>query len=113
MCSYLKSRNKGHNNNFSSDRKQVIAGVPQGSIGGHLLSNRFINDLIFFITTFLINCTDDNSLYNTGNDLKLVKFVLVNYFRAVKEWFSGNFMILNSNKCHYMCIGKSTKSDIF
>ena len=24
-----------------------------------------------------------------------------------------NFMILNPNKCHYMCIGKNTESDIF
>ena len=103
MCSYLKNRKERTqiNNNFSSE-KDIIAGVPQGFIDGPLLFNLFINDIIFFITTFLSNYTGDNSLYNTGKDLELVKFVLVKYFRAVKEWFYENFMILNPGKCHYI-----------
>ena len=52
-------------------------------------------------------------MHNTGEDLKLVKSVLVNDFRAVKEWFYENVLILNPSKHHYMCIGKSTESDIF
>ena len=63
---------------------------------------------LYFLTTFLSNYTDDNSLYNTGKDLELVKSVLVNDFTAVKEWFYENFMILNQNKC-YMYIGKIQK----
>ena len=88
MCSYLKNRKQMTqiNNNFSSE-KNIIAGVPQGSIDGLLLFNLVINDFIFLITTFLSNYTDDNSLYNTGKDLELVKSVLINDFRAVKEWF--------------------------
>ena len=116
MCSNLKNRKQRTqiNNNFSSE-KNIIAGVPQGSIDGPLLFNLFINDLIFFITTFLSNYADDNSSYNAGKDLELVKSVLVKDFRAVKEWFYENFMILHPNKCkcHYMCIGKNTESDIF
>ena len=114
MCSYLKSRKQRTqiNNNFSSE-KNIIAGVPQGSIDRSLLFNLFINDLIFFITTFLSNYVDDNSLYNTGKDLELVKSVLVKDFRTVKEWFYENFMILNPAKCHYVCIGKNTESDVF
>ena len=78
VCSYLKNRKKRTqtNNNFSSDKK-VIAGVSQVSIDGPLLFNLFINDLIFFITTFLSNDADDNSFYNTGKNLELVKSVLV------------------------------------
>ena len=99
MCSNLKNRKQRTqiNNNFSSE-KNIIAGVPQGSIDGPLLFNLFINDLIFFITTFLSNYADDNSSYNAGKDLELVKSVLVKDFRAVKEWFYENFMILNPNK---------------
>ena len=85
----------------------------KGNYRGSTRFNLFINGFIFFITTFLSNYTDDNSLYNTGKDLELVKSVLVKDFRAVKEWFYENFMILNPNKCHYMCIGKNTESDIF
>ena len=45
--------------------------------------------------------------------IELVKSVLVNDFRSVKEWLYENVMIFNPNKCHYMCIDKSTESDIF
>ena len=107
MCSYLKNRKQRTqiNNNFSSE-KNIIAGVPQGSIDRPLLFNLFINDLIFFITTFLSNYADDNSLYNTGKDLRLVKSVLVNDFRTVKEWLYEDFMILNPNKCHICTLEK-------
>ena len=114
MCSYSKNRKKRTqiNNNFSSE-KNIIAEVPQGSIDRPLLFNLFINDLIFFITFFLSNYADDNSLYNTGKALELVKSVLVNDFRAVKEWFHENFMILNLNKCHYMCNGNHNLIIVF
>ena len=62
-----------------------------------LLFNFFINDLIFFITTFLSNYADDNSLYNTGKDLELVKSVQGKDFRAVKEWFYENFRYADSS----------------
>ena len=52
-------------------------------------------------------------MYNIGKDIERIKSVLVNNFRAVKEWFYENFMILNPNKYHYMCIRKDTEKDIF
>ena len=60
------------NNKFSS-LKEVIAGVPQGSIDGPLLFNLFINDLFLFICfSTLNNYADDNNLFATGTDTQFI-----------------------------------------
>ena len=52
MKSYLKNRKeKVQINNKFSSKRDVIAGVPQGSIDCSLLFNLFINDLAFFYRT--------------------------------------------------------------
>ena len=70
MKNYLKNRKqKVQINNKSSSERDVIAGVPQGSIDGHLLFNLFINDLIFFIEQCtLSNYVDNNNLSISGED---------------------------------------------
>ena len=30
----------------------------------------------------------------------------------LSEWFTGNFMILNPDKCHFMCLGKDAVNNI-
>ena len=71
-CSYLKKRRRRVqiNNKFSS-LKEVIAGVPQGSIDEPLIFNLFINDTFLFIC--FSNYADDNHLFAAGTDIQLIK----------------------------------------
>ena len=108
MCSYLKNRKqKVVINNSASTTQTVIAGVPQGSIDGPLLFNLFINDLVLFIEyTALGNYADDNNLSITGTNIENIKKLLLADFKTVIEWFSDNYMIINPDKCKYMCMGE-------
>ena len=88
----------------------VVAGVPQGSIDSLLLFSLFVNDLILFLyTTVLSNYADDNNLYAIGNDKEEIKRALVKDFQTVINWFHENYMILNTEKCHYMCMGEDVE----
>ena len=70
MCSFLKNRRQSVkiDNNLNSAKK-VHAGCIQGSIGGPLLLNLFIDDSVLFLAgIFLSNYADDNNLYSIGKD---------------------------------------------
>ena len=108
MDSYLNNRKQQVqvNNKFSSE-STVVAGVPQGSIDGPLLFNLFINDLVFFIQyCTLSNYADDNNLFSMGKNKDQVKTFLSSDFKIINNWFYENFMVLNPEKSHFMCIGQ-------
>ena len=108
MRSYLNNRKQQAqvNNKFSSE-STVVAGVPQGSIDGPLLFNLFINDLVFFIQyCTLSNYADDNNLFSMGKNKDQVKTFLSSDFKIINNWFYENFMVLNPEKSHFICIGQ-------
>ena len=113
--SYLDNRKQRVrvDNNFSS-WQEIIAGVLQDSILESLLFNIFVNDLFLFVSSSnLSNYADDNTLYTSGYNLKEVKEVLLNDLNKVTEWFFENYMVLNTRKCHFMCLGKNTENETF
>ena len=109
MHSYLKNRKQKVqiNNKFSVERN-VIAGVPQGSIDKVLLFNLFINALVFFIQYGVVsNYADDNNLFVIGKNKEDIKSLLLLDFEIVNNWFYETFIILNPEKSHYVSWKKS------
>ena len=74
ICSEKKTGSQGYKSITILVQKRVIAGVPQAFIDGLLLFNLFIYDVVFFITNFLSNYTDENSLHNTGKGEVISRF---------------------------------------
>ena len=105
MHNYLKNRKQKVqiNNKFNLERN-VIGGVPQGSIDRLLLFNLFINDLVFFLSNivYLCNYVGDDTLFVIGKNKEDIKSLLLLDFEIVNNWLYENFMILNSEKSHYM-----------
>ena len=88
------------NNSYSSWR-EVLFGVPQGSILGPLLFNIFMNDIFFFINdTKIANYADDNTTYTSEINLESLLRKLENETTIVLDWFCINEMKSNDDKCH-------------
>ena len=61
----------------------------------------------------LSNYADDNNLFSIRKDINKVKDTFAENFRIVPNWFYENFMVLNSKKCHFMCIGRGRENETF
>ena len=92
--------------NHFSNWREITTGVPQGSILGPLLFNIFINDIFLFVeSSNVCNYADDNTLFAFGKTFDEVTRKLQNDFLILDEWFFNNFLVLNSDKCHFMTLG--------
>ena len=101
---YLKDRKQRTkvNGSFSS-WKELMCGVPQGSILGPLLFNIFINDIFYFLKNAKIaNYADDNSTYTVEENLLDLLKILECETSTVLNWFKVNEMKSNSDKCHLL-----------
>ena len=106
--SYLKNRKQFVQiGDVRSTMKQVLTGVPQGSIIGPLLFNIFINDIVKACDKFaFILYADDTTLNSTldcfGKNTDEIENSITYELQNVFKWFDVNKLCLNVSKSKFM-----------
>ena len=108
IYSYLKGRKQCVNiNNTYSDYKEIISGVPQGSILGPVFFNLSINDLFFFIEkASMHNFADDNTLSAWAETVSKLIDTLESESNIAIDWFRKNEMIIKPDKFQAIILDK-------
>ena len=98
-------------NNAVSDTKQIVCGVPQGSVLGPLLFIIYTNDLPNSLThTSAILFADDTTIFTKSSDIASL-YEQVNYdLNSLHDWFKTNKLSLNVNKTNYMLFGNTANT---
>ena len=81
-----------------SAKRQVKAGVPQGSLLGVLVFSVYLNDMFDSVQEDLYNFADDNSLPTVGNTIDEGKAILITKTKEAINWIESNQMIANPEK---------------
>ena len=107
LYSYLSNRwHRTKINTSFSTWKELLTGVPQGSILGPLLFNIYLNDLFFILDkTDVCNYADDTGLHACDKELPCLLTALEHDTALAIEWFECNYMKLNKDKCHLLIAG--------
>ena len=96
-------------NNVFSSWKDLILGLPQGSVLGPLIFKVSLNDLFFFLKDISIcNFVNDTTTYiceeNLENGLKSLRNPLLAIL-----WLENNYVKLNPGKCRLIFSGYKYK----
>lgn len=86
----------------TSDIKQVICGVPQGSILGPLLFLLYINDLSNSTSLNLLSFADDTTVYSSGQNIEDITILLNSELEKIYIWLLENKLSINIEKTKFM-----------
>ena len=96
--------------NVISNSREVMYGVPQGSILGPLLFQLYINDLPEIVgKRKTLMFADDTTLYYSSRLPLEIQTILNSDLSAVKGWLDMNRLLLNADKTTFMIVrGRNT-----
>ena len=91
-------------NGCFSEWRDVVSGVPQGSVLGPLLFIIYINDIDDCVAGRILKFADDTKIYHTmysEEDVRALQLDLCNVVEWSKEWQ----MLFNADKCRVIHMG--------
>jgi hypothetical protein len=107
--SYLNNRKQFVSyNSCNSQLKDIICGVPQGSILGPLLFILYVNDITN--STSVLDFTlfaDDTTILYSHKDIASKMNIINAELDKVSNWFKANKLSVNASKTNYMIMGTS------
>ena len=84
----------------------MSAAVPQGTIVGPLLSNIFMNDLVYTIeNSKMLNYADDTKIYLSHSEPQIVEGGINRDLESTRLWFKENGMMSNPKKYQAIVLG--------
>ena len=106
LKNYLSNRKQYVSFNSSElEQKDIVCGVPQGSIMGPLLFILHVNDITNTsdVLDFILFANDTTILYSHSNIENQIN--LINELNEVSNWFKANKLSINASKTNYMILG--------
>ena len=101
MTTYLIGNKKTKIENHYSSLRDLIFGIPQGSILGLPLFNIYLCDLFMFTCNIdIASYADDTTLYVSGLTVDSTLKSLEKIADILFTWFNYNQMKWNEDKCH-------------
>ena len=93
-------------NNCKSSLRDIVCGVPQGSILGPLLFILYVNDITFTSNVLdFILFADDTTILYSHKDINSQVNVVNEELKEVSNWFKANKLSVNASKTNYMILG--------
>ena len=100
-------------NNATSNMKQIVCGVPQGSILGPLLFLLYINDISSVSNVFSsVLFADDTTLLYSSNNLQELPATVNNELSNIMQWLNANRLSLNIEKTNFMIFRLRGKTEV-